>query len=186
MPSSDPQTIPKVLSLVMGLQPKTILDVGAGNGRYGFLFRECLDLNYGRLAKGMWQIEIDALEVDYGYLNPVYDYVYTKIIVENWMDYDIQKRYNFIFMGDVLEHFVNWSDALEKAKKYSDITMIVSPNWPGSMAQGSWHGHDQEDHKIALSPEKVGGRCVFANSKTFISVFDNNNTGIFDGKDFLL
>jgi len=62
----------------------------------------------------------------------------------------------------------------------------VSPNWPGSTAQKSWHGHDQEEHKVALSPGMVGGRCVFANSKTFISVFDNQDTGLFDGKDFLL
>jgi hypothetical protein len=184
MPSSDPATIPKVLSLVSMLNPRRILDVGAGNGRYGFLFRECLDLNYARFSKEQWQVVIEGLELDAGYLSPVHQ-MYTSMYVGDWNNF-APKRYDIIFMGDVLEHFEDWQSALQKARAYSAVTIVVSPNWPGSMAQKSWHGHDQEEHKVALSPEKVGGRCVYANSKIFMSVFDNNNIGAFDGKDFLL
>ena len=76
MPSSDPQTIPKVLKLVELLQPKSILDVGCGNGRYGFLFREKLDWDWGRLQRDSWQTKIDAVEAEPGYISPVHQYVY--------------------------------------------------------------------------------------------------------------
>jgi SAM-dependent methyltransferase len=186
MPSSDPITISKVLSLVCGLAPKSILDIGVGNGRYGFLFRECLDLNYGRLSKSMWEVAINGVEVDFSYMNPIYDYAYGKVYIEDWMEFKSDKHYDLAFMGDVLEHFKDWQEALAKAKEVSSITIVVSPNWPGSTAQGAWCGHEHEDHKVALSPQMIGGRCVFANSKVFMCVFDNLASGIFDGKDFLL
>jgi hypothetical protein len=186
MPSSDPLTIPKVLSLVCGLAPMSILDIGIGNGRYGFLFRECLDLNYGRLSKGAWLTTIDGVEVDFSYMNPIYDYAYDNVYIHDWMKFDVVEHYDIAFMGDVLEHFKDWQWALAKAKEVSNITIVVSPNWPGSTEQGAWCGHEHEDHKVALSPRIIGGRCVFANSKIFMCVFDNRGSGIFDGKDFLL
>jgi len=185
MPSSDPQTIGRVLKLVTWLSPSSILDIGSGNGRYGFLFRECLDWNYGRLAKNDWGIRIDALEVDEEYLTSVHDYVYTNIFLNEWLKFT-PRIYDIAFMGDVLEHFSDWKAALDLAQRHSKITIVVSPNWPGSIEQRAWHGHEYEDHKVALSPAMVGGRCVFANSKTFICVFDNMASGVFDGKDFLL
>lgn len=186
MPSSDITTVPKVVNLVMALQPRTILDVGCGNGRYGFLFRECLDLNYGRLLKDKWSVIIDAVEVERQYITDVHHFSYTNVYISDWMDFEPKFRYEFLLMGDVLEHFDDWENALKKANDCSDVTMVVAPNWPGSISQGAWCGHASEIHRVALSPKMVGGRCIFANSKIFISVFDNNHTGIFDGKDFSL
>lgn len=186
MASSDPTIIPKVVSLVQQLNPKTILDVGPGNGKYGLLFREYLDLNYGRELKDTWQVQIDCVEVEYKYITDVHRFVYTDVFISNWMDFEPKIKYDFIFMGDVLEHFTDWQDALNKARRSSVITMVVAPNWPGSTAQGAIYGHEHERHMVALTPKMVGGRCVFANSKIFMSVFDNTNSGVFDGKDFLL
>ena len=186
MPSSDPATIPAVLSLVSRLSPHSILDVGAGNGRYGFLFREILDLNYGRLAKGAWKTVIDGVEADYQYVTDVHRYAYTDIYISDWLKYEPNKEYDIVFMGDVLEHFKegDWQIALEKAKGISKITLVVSPNWEGSIAQQDWHGHEYERHNVALSPLKVGGRCLFANSKIFMCAFDK--TGLLEDRDVLL
>lgn len=186
MASSDPTTIPKVVLLTQSLRPKTVLDVGPGNGKYGLLFREYLDMNYGRELKDSWKVVIDCVEVEYKYITPVHHFAYTNVFIIDWMDFEPKVKYDFIFMGDVLEHFTDWQEALSKARINSVITMVVSPNWPGSTAQGAIYGHEHEDHKVALTPQMVGGRCIFANSKIFMCVFDNLNTGIFDGKDFLL
>ena len=45
MPSSRPNTIPTVIHLVKQFQPKSILDVGIGFGKWGHLFREYTDIN---------------------------------------------------------------------------------------------------------------------------------------------
>lgn len=186
MASSDPTTIPKVIALVAALNPMFILDVGPGNGKYGLLFREYLDLNYGRERPADWWVVIDCIEIEPQYITPVHKYVYNNVFVDDWMNFEPAVKYDFLFMGDVLEHFEDWQGALFKARQWSSITMVVAPNWPGSTAQGAIYGHVHEDHKVALSPHVVGGRCVFANSKIFMSVFDNINSGVFDGKDFLL
>jgi hypothetical protein len=188
MPSSDPQTIPKVLKLVEILQPKSILDVGAGNGRYGFLFREKLDWDWGRLARDSWQIKIDAVEAEPGYITPIHQYVYNYIFQGDWLSCNLA-RYDLIFMGDVLEHFGegDWQRALMMAKQGSKFTIVVCPNWRGSIAQEAWGGNEYERHRVELSPSLVGGKCVFANSKMFISVFDNGGTGgALDRRDILL
>jgi hypothetical protein len=171
--------IPKVLSVVMRLNPYSILDVGAGTGKYGLLFREYLDWNYGRLNRDEWQYTIDAVEIDESYITPVHSYVYNKITIANWLSPVVDCRdyqpYDLIFMGDVLEHWPDgeWQKALMKAKKYSRFTLVVCPNWQGSIAQKSFYGHDQEEHKVVLSPQIVGGRCLFASSKMFMCGFNN-------------
>lgn len=181
MPSSDPITIPKVLQLVTALNPTSILDIGAGNGRYGLLFREVLDLNYGRFSG--WRTRIDALEVEGAYINPVHHYVYDNVFIEDWADFEPSILYDLIFMGDVLEHFLEWGNALRKARFYSKSAIVVAPNWEGSISQGAWHGNEYERHRVELSPELVGGRCLFANSKTFICAFGG---GILNANDILL
>ena len=180
--------IPKVMSVVTALNPKSILDVGPGNGRYGMLFRECLDWNYGRLSRDTWQLRLCGIELDPTYITPVHQYVYDKVDVWDWLYFGIKERYNLIFMGDVLEHWPEplWQQALAKANEYGDYVIVVSPNWKGSLAQGSWHGHHQEKHWAILSPQAVGGRCLFANSKMFMCAFDNLGSGLLENRNVCL
>jgi hypothetical protein len=181
MPSSDSTTISPVIKLVKALMPTTILDVGAGNGRYGFLFREALDLDYGRLAG--WKVRIDALEVEDAYITPVHHYIYDNVYVTDWLEMTPEITYDLIFMGDVLEHFREWQRALLKAKRYGKNVIVVAPNWQGSIGQGAWMGFESEVHQVELSPGLVGGKCVFANSKCFISAIGG---GILEHRDILL
>lgn len=188
MPSSDLIMIPKVLEVIARIMPQTILDVGIGNGRYGFLFRECFDWNHGRLGKDNWEVTIDGVEIDRAYISPVQRYCYNDIVIADWMDYTPLRAYDVIFMGDVLEHWIEdeWQKALSKARKYSNFTIVVSPNWEGSIAQGAWYGHEQETHRVVLNPAKVGGRCLFASSKMFMCAFDNEDSGLLDGRKVCL
>ena len=174
MPSSDPITIPIIIKIVKHLMPNSILDVGCGNGRYGFLFREVLDLDYGRMQKGLWNVVLNGVEVEKSYLTPIHDHVYNTIFISNWLDFKLYTHYDLVFMGDVLEHFVDWEGALDKAKAIADTVIVVSPNWKGSIAQGAWFGNEHEEHCVELSPALVGGKCLFANSKCFISVFGDD------------
>lgn len=186
MPSSDYISIPKVLQVVERLHPRSILDIGVGNGRYGFLFREVLDWNYGRLAPQYWSVQIDGVEVDASYINHVHHYVYDHINVGDWLQLATgDAHYDLCFLGDVLEHWGegDWQLALSKARDVANVTLVVCPNHAGSMRQGAWCGHEAERHLSLLSPEILGGRCLFANSKMFMVGFDNLGIGILEHKD---
>jgi len=63
MPSSAPDHIPAVLKHVMKLQPKRVLDVGVGYGKWGFLLREYLESWNDRVHPEDWEITITGVEV---------------------------------------------------------------------------------------------------------------------------
>ena len=188
MPSSDYNSIPKVLQVVNRIGPLSILDVGVGTGRYGFLFREILDFNYGRFNRSEWHTRIDGVEIDASYILDHHKGLYSIIYNGDFNQVELPGTYNLIFMGDVLEHWADgqWQMALKKAKLNSDILIVVAPNNKESMNQGVWRGHESERHLSLLSPEKVGGKCLFANSKFFMCGFDNRNIGILDDWDICL
>src|ERR1051325_4584169 len=110
MPSSRPNTIPIVIHLVRQLQPKSILDIGVGFGKWGHLFREYTDINEaekepGRYQRRNWRVRIDGIEGHAVYLTPMHRYLYNNIYVGD-APVLIKKlpRYDLIFMGDVIEH----------------------------------------------------------------------------------
>lgn len=115
MPSSRYDAIPFVLDLVVQYQPKSILDIGIGTGKYGMLFREYLDIwNVDKPYKkrSLYLIGIEAFAE---YDNPVWQ-VYDKVVIEDvrnlasnnasllFMD-KIKVNFDLLFMGDVIEHF---------------------------------------------------------------------------------
>lgn len=188
MPSSDYNSIAKVLQVVERLQPRFILDVGVGNGRYGFLFRELLDWNYGRFTRDTWQAQIDGVEIDSGYVQDHQRCYYNQILLGDFNAVELPTEYDLIFFGDVLEHFPNgiWQQALDKARKASDVTLVSAPNHSASILQGAWMGHESERHQVVLTPRMVGGRCLYATSKWFLAGFDNRGIGVLDRQDVCL
>jgi hypothetical protein len=140
-----------------------------------------MDWNYARMEKETWATRIDAVEIDLAYITPVHEYVYNTVYPGDWLDVEVG-RYDLIFMGDVLEHFEDWGPALEKAIAKSETTLVVAPNWQGSIGQGEWHGHVRERHHVELTPSVLGGRTLFCNSKCFIAGFGQ---GV-HGRDILL
>jgi hypothetical protein len=48
MPTSHPYQLNEIIDLAMKVDPKSVLDVGVGFGKYGVLLREYLELWDGR------------------------------------------------------------------------------------------------------------------------------------------
>ena len=62
MPSSRPEIIPPIVCAMSMVDPKTLLDVGCGFGKFGFLAREYLGI-WHNPDGGKHKIErIDAIE----------------------------------------------------------------------------------------------------------------------------
>jgi len=181
MPSSDSLTIHPVLRLIQGFKPKSILDVGFGNGKHGFLFREVLDMNLGRFQPDSWEVQIDGVDIFPDYKNPIHDYFYNNIYWEDWLTFAPLMTYDMVFMGDVLEHFEQWEQALVKAKLTGNIVIIVCPNHEESLVQGAIFGNEYETHRVVLTPAMVGEKCVWANTKSFITVCSQHKFNIDKG-----
>lgn len=105
MPTSHHTYISRVITKIRRLQPKSILDIGIGFGKWGFLFREYLDVMNERVFSSDWQVKIDGVEIYEPYITDHQKYIYNNIfygdictLIEGLGQYDL------IFMSDVLEH----------------------------------------------------------------------------------
>ena len=104
MPTSHFRKIPSVVGIVDSLEGvRSVLDVGAGFGKYGMIFREHLDIRKGRLDRDDWLVQIDAVEpsnvtllskAPYNdvYLEPIQD------LITSLGEYDL------VVLADVLEY----------------------------------------------------------------------------------
>jgi glycosyltransferase involved in cell wall biosynthesis len=158
MPTSWYHVIPRVLSRVLIESPRSVLDVGAGFGKYGVLLRESLDIAAERYGREAWQARIDGVEAFAGYRNPIHTYVYDRMYegaVENLLpSLDV---YDVVLMADVLEHFDKEAgrEVLRALMAHTRKALVVStPALPAP--QGAVNGNAFETHKSRW------GVCDFA------------------------
>lgn len=148
MGTSNWQNISYNIELVRKLNPKTILDVGVGFGRWGILFREFLevwdDCNYS----GEWKRIIDGVEIFPEYIKEYHKYFYSNIFVEDALKFlrKIENTYDLINLGDVIEHFTKEdgeiliSQALEKAKVVI-INIPIGKYWQQQGTENPFEEH---------------------------------------------
>ena len=123
-----------------------ILDVGAGCGTYSDLLK---DYDVGDIdAVEIWQPYIDQYK-----LNEKYTYVYNKDI-RNFSE-EFLSSYDFIILGDVLEH-LSHEDATELLAKLDRNQKKYVVAVPYSMEQGEYEGNVHETHlQPDLTPENM-------------------------------
>lgn len=163
MPTSTWCHVSTVLDEIYLLQPKSILDIGIGTGRWGFLAREVLDIIKGRIFKEQWQTKIFGVEIFERYVQDVQQYVYDKILIQD--AYEAVKNFNLelkvrnneiqlfnkvdlIIAGDVIEHFEK-SKAQELINLCLNIckNLIVCIPLGENYKQGAVAGNEHETHR---------------------------------------
>ncbi len=108
MPSGPLIATRLIVNTVLELQPRRIVDLGMGTGKYGFLLREQTDLAQGRLAREDWQLRIDGVD---GYADYIGDHqrsVYDEIFVADVRDFLRDREgepYDVALLLDIIEHF---------------------------------------------------------------------------------
>lgn len=115
MPISDYSQISPILSQIVALNPKSILDVGCGLGIYGALCRVYLEgenlydrANVTWNKKENWKTRIDCIEGFQKYITDLHKLVYNEIFisdaiktVESFSD----NAYDLVLAIDIIEHF---------------------------------------------------------------------------------
>jgi len=138
-----------VIEKVMELKPNSILDIGCGFGKYGFLCREYLDIWERRYEKKDWKVIIDGCEVFEYYITPCHRYVYNNIFFGNiFAHLDIIKNYDVVIICDVVEHFQK-----EEGKRILDLCnkyIVTTPLFPAP--QGAAFGNEYEKHISSWEP----------------------------------
>jgi cyclopropane fatty-acyl-phospholipid synthase-like methyltransferase len=121
-----------------------ILDVGAGSGSYA-------DLLYPYYS-------IDGIEIFENYISMFYlETKYKNVIRGNILDYDFDV-YDFLIMGDVLEH-MTVEDAQWILKKIEENGQSVLVAVPYMFEQGEEYGNKHETHlQPDLTPELMAKR----------------------------
>ncbi len=107
MPSSHFYQLNQIMELITLTRPNSILDVGIGFGKYGYLCREYLELLDGRQKLDDWQRRIDGIEIFERYITPLQEKIYDHIYPGDALDIlpGLSKKYDLILLIDVIEHF---------------------------------------------------------------------------------
>src|SRR3972149_3569081 len=109
MPTSQYNQISKIMDLIIELNPKSILDIGVGFGKYGVLCREYLKFWVwdGTHDFHDFKTRIDGVEAFEEYLTPIHAFVYDNIYKGDAKDLvdQLDTSYDLVLLIDVLEHF---------------------------------------------------------------------------------
>jgi len=121
------------------INPQSILDVGAGAGKYGKLIKSILP-----------SANVEGIEptlqylVDYK-LNDTYNKIHSTTI-KDFANKNPRNRYNIVIFGDVLEHFFR-SEAIDYIDYFLYRSDWVFVLWPTFMPQDDAMDNSYEIHK---------------------------------------
>lgn len=160
MPTSPYVHIEYVVSILMQTRPSSILDIGLGNGKLGFIARDLLDVCLNEsYHKRNWRVLIDGIEIFEDYIQDHQRYIYNNIYIGDAFEViDRLGSYDMVILGDVLEHFdkeKGWL-LLDKCARHSNRYILV--NVPlGNWDQPAIYGNEYERHRSVWSMEDFKG-----------------------------
>jgi SAM-dependent methyltransferase len=148
VPSSFLGNVPVIVRTLADIDPRSVLDVGPGYGRYGFLFRE-------RLDDFRWERRLDGVDVFPDYLERSRTaFLYDRFFTGDFLAVELPAEYDLVMMIDVLEHFSDddGERALDKALALAPRVLIASPL---GVEQGAMYGNPHEEHLSEWPSERL-------------------------------
>lgn len=165
MPTSFWEQIDTVMRVLHETGPyESIIDIGAGYGKYGHLCREYLD-HYP------WRMQIDAIEAFPQYLSRIGFHGYNAVFSEDILKVKPGRRYDLALMIDVIEHFEKDKGyaAIDHVLSYADKILLATPRKPGE--QGAEYGNEYETHRSEWSEWDFMSRYQWMHIGHGLSVF---------------
>lgn len=173
MPHSYPEFKQEIKQHFIDCIPKTsrILDVGPGAGTYGKLLKEA---GYNMDCLEIWGPYVSQFKLQT---------IYNNVIIGDVRHLDLSS-YDYIIMGDVLEHltFIEAASVLNKIENLKIKCLVAVPYM---YVQGEYEGNVYEaHHQPDLTPENVLARypslktlniCKASNGVPFYGYYINYN-----------
>jgi predicted TPR repeat methyltransferase len=147
-----------MMRFILQQNPKRIVDVGCGFGKFGLLCREYLEcLKNGVFLSKDWKVHLTAVEVFPAYVQDHHRAIYDDIIFADVSNPNfLFPKADLVIFGDVLEHIPTWESVISKVPSSCDIVIAV-PDGPDP--QDPAFGNEHERHVVTFVPEmlqKVG------------------------------
>lgn len=140
MPSSNINVVPRLVQQLSVVNPRRVLDVGPGNGKYGLLAREYLPE-----LEVLHAVEAEPRYVDmFPWLHTIYDTVIVDDVLN--LETEVFRQYDLVMMIDVIEH-LDKTRALELINRIPCTLLISTPNgfmhqhledWPTEEHRSGW------------------------------------------------
>lgn len=126
----------------------SILDVGMGFGKWGFLIRDSFDvMTFQKFTKDDWTIKITGIEPFTKAITPIQKALYNEIITKDFFKcIDDLGKFDLVILGDVIEHFPKEEGykVLDKLFEHTNNVLVSTPK--GFLPQGAWGGNEKEVH----------------------------------------
>jgi SAM-dependent methyltransferase len=127
----------------------SILDVGCGFGKWGFLVRDTFDVMMGQhFSKPDWKISITGVEPFEPCITDIQRALYDDIVPCGIFEaLPALGHFDLAILGDVIEHFEKAEayDLLGRLFEHTENIIVSTPL--GFMPQGAWAGNERETHK---------------------------------------
>jgi hypothetical protein len=154
VPSSSYLPLTIALAHVERLQPTSVLDVGAGFGKWGFLIREQLDFLPGRYEKSEWHTRIHGVDA-FPASSPLIDWVYDEFTIGDvlMLSDEALGRYDLVVVGDVIEHLERSAGEalIERLRNLNGCIIVNTPRF--FFEQEPLLGNEYEIHRSHWRPE---------------------------------
>lgn len=168
---SDPENKPWAKEKIIELNPKTILDVGAGQGVYLNLIREGLGNDVNVEAVEVWEPYVNQFDLVNRY-NRVY-----LTDVRNMINFN----YDLVILGDILEHMseqdaISLWDRISRSARYALISIPIIHYHQDAINGNPYEVHVEEDwntQKVLDKFHSIIEYKEFAVTGTFIAKFDD-------------
>jgi 2-polyprenyl-3-methyl-5-hydroxy-6-metoxy-1,4-benzoquinol methylase len=140
--------------MVMQIAPASILDIGIGFGKFGFLAREYTDVWRGRYHE--WKTRIDGIEIYEPYVTELQRMVYDNIYIGNAIEVMPRlQKYDLIICAEMLEH-MNEEDGFKLIALIMEKSRFAFISTPKSaLVQDAVNGNPYEMHVRQWEPEEL-------------------------------
>lgn len=163
MPYCHASVIPPVIGYLRQRKPTRILDCGCGWAQFGMLFRMHAEIMQGGIfhAPQTWKCTLVGVDVHQPYIVPgLHGYVYDHVYIGELLDMArraLLPRAQFIYLGDVLEHFSDddGEALLALLFRLCDGALVISTPLKPS-AQGAEYQNEYERHRSRWDVEDLG------------------------------
>jgi hypothetical protein len=158
MPTSPYSHLNYFVEILNAVRPQSILDIGLGNGKLGFIARDLLDVMLGqRHHRRDWQIRLEGTEAYGDYIQDHQRAIYDNIHIGD--AYEVIDRldiFDVVVLGDVLEHFPKekgWL-LLDKCMAHARIGIILFLPLGDGWKQSAIYGNSYEEHRSTWYAEE--------------------------------
>jgi len=170
MPTSTIAHITDAVRHIILTNPQSILDIGVGYGRWGYLSREVLDAGHAKYKPEDWEVRIEGIEIFEPYILDHQRFLYNKIHIGNAFDViDGLGEFDLIIAGDVLEHLERdkaeqlLRKIFNRAQKGFILNLPIGQEW---LRDFSDHDNIHESHLSAWELSDFQGLRFSENTYT--------------------